>query len=65
MRNFSVNISQFSSVFINFLDFLTFPCYRETSDVSLLQMMLAFFHPQHTSNRLFNNILILDKFFLK
>ena len=25
----------FSSIFINFLDFLTFPCYKETNDVSL------------------------------
>ena len=26
-------------IFINFSDFLTFPCYNETNDVSMLQMM--------------------------
>ena len=45
--------------FINFLDFLTFPCYKETNDVGLYQMMSAFFHFQHTSDRLFNNCIKL------
>ena len=26
-------------IFIDFSDFLTFPCYNETNDVSMLQMM--------------------------
>ena len=68
MKKFSVNITLFSSIFISFLDFLTLPCYKETNDLSLKQMMSAFFHFQHNLNRLFNNcveLLILDKFFLK
>ena len=51
---------------IDFSDFLAFPIYTGTNEVGLKQMMPAFFHFQHTLNRLFNNyIKTLDKFFLK
>ena len=32
-----------SAIFIDFFGFLTFPCYKETNDVSLWQIMLACF----------------------
>ena len=41
-------------LFSDFLDFLTFPCYKETNDVSVQQIMSPFCHFQHTLNRLFN-----------
>ena len=31
-------------IFINFSDFLTFPCYIETNDVGISQMISTFFH---------------------
>ena len=46
-------------IFITFTDFLTFPCYKETNYISLYQMMSAFFHFQHTLNRLFKNCMKL------
>ena len=49
----------FSSILIDFLDFLTFTCYKETNDVSLQQMMSAFFQIQHTLNRLYHNCIKL------
>ena len=35
--------SSILAVFIKFLDFLTFPCYEESNDVSIKQIMPAFF----------------------
>ena len=62
MNIFSVNINYFHK----FFGFFKFPCYRETNDVSIQQMMLAFSHSQPTLNRLFNNcIKLLDYLFLK
>ena len=59
----------FSSIFIDFLDFLKFSCYKESNDIRLSQMMSVFCHFQHTLNRLFNTYIklykILEKFFLK
>ena len=43
------------TIFINFLDFLTFPCYKETNDVSIQQMMSALFYYKPTLNRLFSS----------
>ena len=43
------------TIFINFLDFLTFPCYKETNDVSIQEMMLALFYFKPTLNRLFSS----------
>ena len=43
------------TIFINFSDFLTFPCYKETNGVSIKQMMSSFFYFQPTIVRLFNN----------
>ena len=57
MKKLYANISY--SIFLNFLDFLTLTCYKETNDVSLEQMMSAFFHFQHTLYRLFNNCIKL------
>ena len=39
---------------IDFLDFLTLPCYKETH-ASILKMMSAIAYIQPTLNRLFNN----------
>ena len=47
------------AIFIDFLNFLLFPSYKETNDISLWQIMSAFFHFQHTLNRLFNNCIKL------
>ena len=50
------------AIFINFpqfLNFLTLPCYKETNDVRLQQMMSAFFHFQHTLHKMFNNFIKL------
>ena len=47
------------TIFINFLNFLTFPCYKETNEASLLQMMSAWFYFQPTSDRLLNNCIKL------
>ena len=46
--------SSISAVFINFPDFLIFPCYQKTNDVNTKQMISAFFYIQLTLNRLFN-----------
>ena len=40
---------------VDFLDFLTFPCYKEPNDISLSQLMSAFVHFQRTVNRLRRN----------
>ena len=58
-ENFLCQRYLFSSIFINFLDFLTFPCYKETNNVSLEQTMSVFFHFQQTLNRPFNNCIKL------
>ena len=42
--------SSTSLIFVNFPNFLTFPCYKQTNDVSIKQVMSAF---QHTLNRLY------------
>ena len=42
--------SSTSPIFVNFPNFLTFPCYKQTNDVSIKQVMSAF---QHTLNRLY------------
>ena len=50
------------AIFIDFhrlSGFLTLLCYKETNDVSLQQMMSAFFKFQHAFNRLFNNCIKL------
>ena len=47
------------AIFINFTDFLTLPCYKETNNVNLDQMMSAIFHFQHTLNIFFNNCIEL------
>ena len=46
----SLSILAIFNNFHQFLDFLTFPCYKETNDVSLKQMVSAFFYFQYTSN---------------
>ena len=43
------------SSFINFSDFLTLSCYKETYDVGLQQMMSACFYFQTSLNMLFNS----------
>ena len=48
-----------STFFIRFLDFLTFPCNKETNDITMKQMMSAFFYFQLALNRLFNNCIRL------
>ena len=53
-KEFLCQYQLFSLILIVFLDFLTFPCYKETNDVSVQQIMSPFFHFQHTLNRLFN-----------
>ena len=50
MKSFSVNISCFHRFPLVFWIFLIFPCYKETNDVSLEQIMSPFLHFQHTSN---------------
>ena len=48
--------SSILTIFIDFSDFLTFPCCKEASDVSILQMKPAFFFDfSPTLSRLFNN----------
>ena len=47
-----LSLTIFSSIFINFLDFLTFPCYKETNN----RLCQHFFHFPHTLNIFFNNI---------
>ena len=42
------------SVFILFSDFLTFPCYKETDEVSKLQLTSVFFYLQPSLNTLFS-----------
>ena len=56
-----LSLSVFASVinFQQFFEFLTFPYYKETNDINLQQMMLAFFHFEHTFNRLFNKCIKL------
>ena len=59
----------FSSIFINFLDFLTFPCYKKTKGVSLSKMISAFFQLQPVLNKKFflqfyKVTLTLNKFFI-
>ena len=39
-------LSSILTIFVNFPDFLTFSCYKETKDVSIKQMMSAFFYFQ-------------------
>ena len=46
-RRFSQSIL---TIFMDFTDFSTFPCYKETNDVSILQMMSALFYFQLTLN---------------
>ena len=41
-----------------FINFMTFPYYKETDGNSIKQMMSAFFYFQFTLNRLFNNCFI-------
>ena len=53
--NFPCQYYLFSSICNMFLDFLTFPCCRETNGVSLQQMMSPVFHSKHTLNRFFNH----------
>ena len=55
MKNFSFDINYFHRFSSIFWIFLTFPRYKETNEVSLQQMMSAFFDFQHAWNRLFNN----------
>ena len=47
------------TIFINFSDFLIFPCCKETNNVTICQMMSAVFYTQPTLNRLFNNCIKL------
>ena len=47
------------TIFIDFSDFLTFPSFKETKDVSIIQMMSAFCDFQLNLNRLFNNCIKL------
>ena len=57
------NIWRFSSsiltIFINFLGILIFPCYKETNEVSIEQVMSALLYFQHTLNRLFGTCINL------
>ena len=58
-----------SSIFINFLDFFTFPCYKKTNDGSIKTDDVCIFPLSNYSKQIVQHsykiILILDKFFLK
>ena len=43
LKDFPSQYLLFSAIFINFLNFLTFPCYKETNDVSLYSWCQHFF----------------------
>ena len=58
MKIFFFNINYF----INFPDFLTLPCYKESNSVSIKQMMSAILYFPPTLNRLFNNYIDLNWF---
>ena len=57
IKAFSVSVTYFM-IFIDFLTFLTFACYREPSDATY-DMMSAIFYFQHTLNRSLNNFIML------
>ena len=50
------------TIFINFPDFLTLRCNKETNGVSIKQMMSAILYFQPTQNRLLNNYIELNWF---
>ena len=52
------------TIFINFSDFLIFPCYKETNDVNILQLMSACFYFLPTLNRLLNNCVKLYWYYI-
>ena len=62
------NVRRFSSstltIFIDFLDILTFPCYKETNDVRIQQMMPVPFYFQHALKRLFNTCIKIYLYYI-
>ena len=52
IRRFSPSILTIFTIFIDFSDILTFPCYKETNEASILKMMSPFI-------RLLNNCIKL------